>query len=180
MEVLGEGQPAHQVAREVAPATSTRSGQAWLMWLTGAPGLPICITARRRYGARRQRQVPVARRRARCARVLAVGRDRGDVALHRGVDGRAVLRREQVEQQAAGDRDPEARLGPGLGLVAALRDRIRASGSTQRSTIPSRSGRVVGRRGVRPALAYAATAWLRDVGDQDQRIPNGRATGSGA
>src|SRR6185503_12947970 len=94
------------------------------MWLTEAPGLPICITARRRYGARMRASSRGARDGGRvCARVLAVGRDRGDVPLHRGVDGRAVLRREQVEQEAPRDRDPEARLGPGLGLVAALRDR---------------------------------------------------------
>ncbi len=26
------------------PRTSTRSGYAWLMWLTGAPAFPICMS----------------------------------------------------------------------------------------------------------------------------------------
>src|SRR6478609_8905291 len=94
------------------------------MWLTPAPGLPIFITARRRYGARMRASSRGAPDGGRvCARVLAVGRDRGDVPLHGGVDRRAVLRGEQVEQEAPGDRDAEARLRAGLGLVAALRDR---------------------------------------------------------
>ena len=71
-----------------------------------------------------ERQVAVRATAGACAPACSlVGRDRGDVPLHGGVDRRAVLRREQVEQQAARDRDAEARLGPGLGLVAALRDR---------------------------------------------------------
>src|SRR4029079_5091597 len=93
------------------------------MWLTPAPGLPICITARRRYGARMRASSRGARDGGRvCARVPALRRDRGDVPLHGGVAGRAVARRELFEQEAPGDRDPGALLVPGLGLVAALPD----------------------------------------------------------
>jgi hypothetical protein len=49
--------------------------------------------------------------------------ERGDAALHRRVDGRAVARGQQVEQQPAGGGDAEAGLGAGLGLRAPVGDR---------------------------------------------------------
>ena len=67
-------------------------------------------------------------------------RDRGDVALHRRVDGRAIARGEQVEQQPAHDRDPEPRLARGPPRAGARAPTSAASGSTQASTIPSSSG----------------------------------------
>src|SRR3954469_14402438 len=41
------------------PRTSTRSEWAWLIWLTGAPALPICMTGRRYRTTRRGGPMPV-------------------------------------------------------------------------------------------------------------------------